>query len=151
MTTLIGGEDIEVTHLQAETFDESSRKRLAKFQPLFGTTELVKVRQVPLSLMPPFANAVLYNDEAAAIEIYCGKERGWADTLDPASVNALADKGLEINLPFFGAWYQRQAKWKEKQTPGSVVALQKKLAELETKISASLSPASSAPSPTTTV
>src|SRR4051794_2793656 len=110
LRTIVGGVELTVTHLPTEHFDESALKRLVKFRPLLGTSETVKVRQVPISKMAGYGNAVLFNEEAAAIEIYCGKDPGWADTLDSASVNAIADKGLEINLPFFSAWYQRQAK-----------------------------------------
>ncbi len=106
MTVLLGGEEIEVVHLPAESFDDVTLKRLDKFQALLGTADRVKVRHVLLSQMARYGNAILASDEAAAIEIYCGKERGWADTLDPASINAVADKGLELNLPFFSAWTQ---------------------------------------------
>lgn len=150
MTTILGGEEIEVVHLSLEAFNELDLKRLEKFQPLLGTSERVRVRQVLVSLMPRYGFAILNRDEATAIEIYCGKEKGWADTLCPPSVNAVADKGLELNLPFFVAWFRRQAKWQETQTPQAIVDMQTKLMDLEKTIKESLSRSSSAASPTTT-
>jgi hypothetical protein len=159
LTTILGGDQVEVSYVTAGNLDEalfaSAEKdkpagRLLKFQPLLGTTERVKVRQVPLPAMRYYANAILSADEATAIEIYCGKEQGWAETLDRASVNAIADKGLEINIDFFGAWYQRQAKMKEKTTPQAIVDLQTKLAELERTITEFRSQSSSTPTSATT-
>ena len=150
MQTIVGGVELEVTHVAADVLDEVSLKRLEKFQPLLGTTERVKVRQVLVSQMPRYGNAILRNDEAAAIEIYTGKEPGWADTLDPGSVNAIADKGLEINLPFFSAWFRRQAKWKEVQTPEAILDLQRKLEDIQTTLRESLSRTSSGATPTAT-
>lgn len=159
MTTLAGGVEITVTHLTAAALDpallapkenDKPEGRLAKFQPLLGTTERVKVRQVPLPLIPPYANAIIFHDEATAIEIYCGKDPGWAETLSLESVNAVADKGLEINLDFLGAWLKRQAKTKEIQTPQPIIDLQTKLATLEKTIRDSLSRTSSTPISDTT-
>jgi hypothetical protein len=152
LLTIVGGVELTVTHLPAEHFDESALKRLEKFRPLLGTSEVVKVRQVPISKMSRYANAVLFNEEADAIEIYCSREPGWADTLDRRERQRVADKGLEINLPFFSAWYQRQAKWKKTQTPEAVTQLMKRLAELEQKMIAneSASQSSSEQTPSTT-
>ena len=159
ITTVIGGEEISVTYVTAGQLDEAlfapaekdkPAGRLAKFQPLLGTTERVKVRQVPLPAMRFYANAILNADEATAIEIYCGKEQGWAELLDRASINAIADKGLELNLDFFGAWYARQAKMKEKTTPQAIVDLQMKLAALEKTITEFRSPSSSTQTSDTT-
>lgn len=148
--TLLGGVELDISHLPREAFDETDLKRLEKFQPLLGTIGRVKVRQIPLSRMAHFGNAIVTNNEAAAIELYCGREPYWADTLTPESANAIADKGLELNLNFFSAWYRRQATWKETQTPEATVQLQKKLAELETQLTGLASRASAAQSPSTT-
>jgi hypothetical protein len=152
LVTIVGGVELTVTHLPAEHFDESALKRLEKFRPLLGTSEVVKVRQVPISQMSRYGNAVLFNEEGIAIEIYCGKDPGWADTLEPASVNAIADKGLEINLLFFSAWYQRQARWKKPQQPEAITQLLNRLADLERKMALdeSRSLSSSAATPSTT-
>jgi hypothetical protein len=159
LATIIGGEEIDVTYVAANQLDEAlfapvekdkPAGRLVKFQPLLGTTERVKVRHVPLPVMRFYANAILSSDEATAIEIYCGKDQGWAELLDRASVNAIADKGLELNLDFFGAWYARQAKMKEKTTPQAIVDLQAKLAALEKTITEFRSSSSSTPTSDTT-
>jgi hypothetical protein len=152
MTTLLGGDVIEVTYRAADAFDEITLKRLVQFQPLLGTKERVKVRQVIADQMTDYGNAVIFNNEARQLEIYCGRDPGWANLLTPESHNAVADKGLEINLPFFGAWYQRQAKWKEQQTPPALekamTELQRKMTELQAMLtkSASASPNSASSS-----
>jgi hypothetical protein len=83
-----------------------------------GTKEVVKVRQIPISKIQSFIFAM--SNEAEAIELYCDKPKGWADTLTVESANAIADKGQELNLPFFGAWFRRQMKWRESQQLGAV-------------------------------
>jgi hypothetical protein len=85
-----------------------------------GTKEVVKVRQIPISKIQSFIFAM--GNEAEAIELYCDKPKGWADTLTVESANAIADKGQELNLPFFGAWFRRQMKWRESQQPGGTTA-----------------------------
>jgi hypothetical protein len=94
LITIAGGVELEVTHLD-------------------GTNETVKVRQIPISKVQQLLFALGVANEADCLELYCDKPKGWADTLIGASVNAVADKGQEINLPFFGAWSRRQAKWRE--------------------------------------
>ncbi len=123
--TVLGGEEVEVTLRD-------------------GQTERVQVRQIPISLMGRFSFAL--NNEAAAIELYCDKADGWADSLAPESVNAVADKGLEINLPFFSAWWKRQARWTEVTRHGEIAEMKKKLNELIASRLAS----SAGTSPTTT-
>jgi len=87
-----------------------------KFQSDNGTErfEMVKVRQIPISKIPTFLLAM--GDEAATIELYCDKPKGWADTLSVESANEIADKGQELNLPFLNAWWRRQAKWRKMQS-----------------------------------
>jgi len=94
LITIAGGVEMEVTLLD-------------------GTKETVKVRQIPVSKVQSFVFAVGLGNESDCVELYCDKPKGWADTLAAASVDAVADKGQELNLPFFGAWSRRQAKWKE--------------------------------------
>jgi hypothetical protein len=96
LITLAGGVEVEVSYLDNLE------------------TELVKVRQIPISKISEFLLAM--GDEARAIEIYCNKPKGWADTLTIQSANAIADKGQEINLPFLDAWWRRQAKWRRMQS-----------------------------------
>jgi hypothetical protein len=85
-----------------------------------GDKETVKVRQIPVSKIQSFIFAM--SNEAEAIELYCDKPKGWADTLSVESANAIADKGQELNLPFFAAWFRRQMKWRESQQPGGTTA-----------------------------
>jgi hypothetical protein len=96
LITVAGGVEVEVSYLDNLE------------------TELVKVRQIPISKISEFLLAM--GDEARAIEIYCDKPKGWADTLTLESANLIADKGQEINLPFFHAWWRRQAKWRRMQS-----------------------------------
>jgi hypothetical protein len=108
-----------------------------------GEKEIVKVRQIPVSKIGNFIMALA--NEAEAIELYCDKPKGWADTLSIESASAIADKGQEINLPFFVAWFRRQAKWRDSQQTGAIAEVEKKLQALS-----SASAASAQQSPTTT-
>jgi hypothetical protein len=86
-----------------------------------GDKETVKIRQIPISKLQNFIMAM--GDEAAAIELYCDKPKGWADKLTMESASAVADKGQELNLPFFAAWFRRQMKWRvSQQLPGSTTS-----------------------------
>jgi len=95
LVTVVGGVELEVNYQNN------------------GEKEVVRVRQVPISKIPAFLLAM--GDEAATIELYCDRPKGWADTLSVESANAVADKGQEINLPFLNAWWRRQAKWRKMQ------------------------------------
>lgn len=111
-----------------------------------GQNETVKVRQIPISQIQKFVMAL--TNEAEAIELYCDKPKGWADTLTIESANAVADKGQELNIPFFAAWFQRQMKWRESQLPGMTTDTQN--AEAPRTPSSSLLASSAQPSPTIT-
>lgn len=151
MAAILGGEELEVVHLPLDYFDAADLKRLEKFRPLLGQTESVKVRHIKVSQFGLYRYAILRGDEATAIELYCGKDSGWGDTLHPDSVNAIADRGLEINYPFFSASFRRQMKWNEAQTPEAILELQTRLKELETMaFSGSASQTSSPETPSTT-
>jgi hypothetical protein len=113
-----------------------------------GSSERVKIRQIPISQLQNFI--LTMGNEAAAIELYCDKPKGWADTLTMESASAVADKGQELNLPFFAAWFRRQMKWRVSQQPGgTITADQTPTASTE---ASSSSPSGSLPlqSPTTT-
>jgi hypothetical protein len=97
LVTIAGGVDLEVSYQNN------------------GSKEMVKVRQIPISKFTTYIMSL--GNEADLIELYCDKSKGWADTLSLASANAVADKGLELNLPFFKAWFHRQAKLRESQEP----------------------------------
>jgi hypothetical protein len=97
LITIAGGVELEVTYQD-------------------GNKETVKVRQVPISKIENFIFALA--NESQAIELYCDRQKGWADTLSIESASAIADKGQELNMPFFAAWFRRQMKWRESQQPG---------------------------------
>jgi hypothetical protein len=99
LVTIAGGVELEITHLD-------------------GSQETVKVRQIPISKINSFIMSL--GDEAVTIEFYCDKEKGWADTLTTQSASEVADKGQELNLPFFVAWFRRQAKWRQGQAQGGI-------------------------------
>jgi len=106
LITVAGGEEMEVTHLD-------------------GTKESVKVRQIPATKLQTFMQKL--GDEATSVAIYCDKDLKWVDTLDLSSVNAVVEKGNEINAPFLNAWLRRQAKWREMMSVGAIADLQKKV------------------------
>jgi hypothetical protein len=110
LITIAGGVDLEVTKQD-------------------GSKETVKVRQIPISKID-FGTAVGSGDEASAIALYCDKPKEWVDALDLQSLNAVADKGQELNLPFYGAWFRRQVKWRENETPGAIVELEKRVTQM---------------------
>jgi hypothetical protein len=110
-----------------------------------GNKEIVKVRQIPISKLQGFI--LTMGNEAETIELYCDKPKGWADTLTMESASAIADKGQELNLPFFAAWFRRQMKWRESQQPGSMTSVDQNAAtttagSLPSSPSASLQPQS---------
>ena len=137
LITIAGGIELEVSYRNNGSASEAR--------------ETVKVRQIPISKIQSFVFAL--SNEAEAIELYCDKPKGWADTLSNESASAIADKGQELNLPFFAAWFRRQMKWREsQQLPGSTitdtrakVAGEKRPSELS-----SVSASSPPQSPTTT-
>jgi hypothetical protein len=87
--------------------------------------ETVKVRQLPVKLMPEFSKTM--GNEPAQIELYCDKPSGWSETLTPESSNEIADLGLELNLDFFGKWFRRQKRTSEAMNPGISEKIQKEL------------------------
>jgi hypothetical protein len=100
-----------------------------------GDREVVKVRQVPISKIPEFLLAM--GNEARAIELYCDKPSGWADTLTVESANAVADTGQEINLPFLNAWWRRQAKWRKMQDAWTAAESEAKMPTTESRLGSS--------------
>jgi hypothetical protein len=112
-----------------------------------GDKEKVKVRQIPISKIQNFIFAM--GNESEAIELYCDKPKGWADTLSVESASAIADKGQELNLPFFKAWFRRQMKWRESQQPGTTTGTTEEKNELAASGSALASSPSVSPTSTT--
>lgn len=93
-----------------------------------GNKETVKVRQVQATKINDFAQRL--GDEAFLVAMYCDKPLEWVDTLTYESLAAVADKGLEINLPFFKTWFLRRAKWTDVTAVGSIADLRRKVETL---------------------
>jgi len=126
MVTIAGGVELIVKHLD-------------------GTSERVKIRQIPATKLELFMTKV--SDESTSISIYCDKPIEWVDTLEQESINEVCDKGLEINENFLNAWCRRRAKWTEMVNVGVVADLQRKLDALH-EILASLNSAQKLPTTT---
>ena len=62
-----------------------------------GRTEAIKVRQLPIRLLASMD--ARQDDEPALVELYCDKDKGWADSLTHASYHAIVTVGDEINRP----------------------------------------------------
>jgi hypothetical protein len=93
-----------------------------------GTTETIKVKQIQATKINEFAQRL--GDEAFLVSMYCERPLSWVDTLTYESLDLLADKGLEINLPFFKAWFLRRAKWTDVTAVGSIADLRRKVETL---------------------
>lgn len=126
IVTVNGGVEIEVTHID-------------------GSKETVKVRQIPATKLEEFMTHLA--DEATALRIYCGKDDKWIDSLTLESVDAISEKGMEINQSFLAAWCRRRAKWLEMTNVGVISELQRKLDALQSVLQ---SVSSAQKSPTTT-
>jgi len=86
-----------------------------------GGKETVKVRQLPIRHMEKYL--VCFDDEAKALELFCDKPAGWADTLAPVSHNDLIEKCQELNHPLFEGWYRRRMERTEILSPGVTAKL----------------------------
>lgn len=98
MATLLGGLEITVNKLD-------------------GTTEKVKVRQLPVRLLQAYL--LKMDDEAASIELFCDKPEGWADGLTLESCTAVITEGERLNGETFFAWLQRRVARQERLVPNS--------------------------------
>jgi len=98
MATLLGGVDLTVKKLD-------------------GTTEAVKVRQLPVRLLQTYL--LKLDDEAAAVELFCDKPEGWSDTLTIESFTAVVTEGERLNSETFFAWLQRRIARQERLVPNS--------------------------------
>jgi hypothetical protein len=126
MMTIAGGVEITARHLD-------------------GSSEQVKVRQIPATKLETFMTKVA--DEATSVSIYCDKPLEWVDSLDHKSITEICDKGLEINRDFLNAWCRRRAEWTEMLNVGVIADLQRKLEALN-EILASVSSAQKLPTTT---
>ena len=123
--TKVLGATMEVEHRPLADFSNngSAPKPLEPFKDVLGKKELVNVRLIPISRFGEFSFYLSRNNEGAMIELYCDKPAGWADTLTPESIEALANKGLDINGDFFSKWFVRTVKWRQATAPDAVRAL----------------------------
>jgi len=103
LITALGGAEIEITYRD-------------------GGKETVKVRQIPVRHMDKYLLAI--DNEPVAVELFCGKPAGWSDSLTEESFNAIAEKGQDINLPFFGPWLRRRMKRIEVMKPGFAATME---------------------------
>ena len=97
LSVVIGGEEIEITYLD-------------------GRTERIMVGYVQLKAMDAYLAAM--GDDERAIELFCGRDPGWAATLTPVSALAVFSKGQGLNLPLFETWYPEFQRKMEILRPG---------------------------------
>lgn len=91
------GETVEVTHLD-------------------GKTEKVRVRLLPLRLLPDYQRHS--GDEAAAIALFCDKLVAWTDGLTVESQLKLLECGEALNLDPLSRFVERQSARNERLLPG---------------------------------
>jgi hypothetical protein len=72
---------------------------------LNGETENVRVRQLPVNLLPEMLT--VFQNEPALVELYCERPAGWAATLSRDSYEAVVEKGQAENGSFFARWLAR--------------------------------------------
>ena len=75
---------------------------LAKGKP----SETVLVKLVPISKIGQYLTSA--GDMAKLVELCCGKDAGWADTVDDDSLFAIDTLARKINDPRVGRWLTRQ-------------------------------------------
>ncbi len=104
-----------------------------------GTTEEVKVRELNVrALIEQWG--LIQGDEAALVELYCGKEKGWDDKLLAESHDEILRIGGELNRPRFARWTENRR--------ADIAAMQKATEGLPTlPAPGSSSPSSSSPAP----
>src|SRR5688572_7418519 len=108
LATLLGGVEIEVKKLD-------------------GSTEKVRVRQLPVKLYPQYLQSM--QDEPKMIELLCDKPEGWSDGLALAEFGRISEAGEELNRDFFD-WFKRNRKRQEQLAPG----LMERVATLVSKV-----------------
>lgn len=110
-----------------------------------GQKEFVKVAQLPVRSMERYLR--VFDDEEKAIELFCGKQDGWAALLTAASHNELIEKGQEINFPLFEGWYRRRMARAELLSPGVNAKIMDLMGDVARSAIESTSPSSSPASP----
>lgn len=110
LTTALGGVEMPVVHHD-------------------GKHETVKVRQLPVEFYPKFQQALVTNNELMLTVLYCDRSVEWVRSLTSQSYSQVADKGEELNLPFFGAWVRRGRARNEATNPGFTAKAEKMMEE----------------------
>jgi hypothetical protein len=93
-----------------------------------GTTEKIKVLQLPVEKYPELASRL--HDEGKQIELYCERQEpegtwkpvpiGWAAALSPAAHNQVMETAGDLNKDFFEAWLRRRVATMEAMRPGVI-------------------------------
>ena len=99
---------------------------------LTGEKETIKVRQIPLRLMPRYGMA--QGDEGKLAELFVNKDEAWVDGITQESQEQIVEIGDRLNIDPFFRWSQRRL---DNQT---------RLAPLAPQLAASRSPKSVPPS-----
>lgn len=81
-----------------------------------GTTEAIRIQQLPVRMFNQML--ALQDDEPALVELYCGKPKGWADTLTMEDYNSVITAADSLNEAPFDSWLKRRLSRSEKLMPG---------------------------------
>ena len=92
---------------------------MSEFATLMGGTEItvgfrdnaavgqqVFVRQLPIKLFPAYLASM--QDECRQVALLCDKDQAWAESLTPASHEAVLEEGDKLNADFFSRWFERR-------------------------------------------
>jgi len=93
-------------------------KTLVQFRDPKFAAEEVQVRQLAIEHYPELLKVM--DDECAMVEMFCGKEKGWAVSLTPDSFERVITEGERLNGDFFSRWVQRRQKRAEQLMPGAL-------------------------------
>lgn len=73
---------------------------------LDGTTCVVQVQRLRVKDFPRYLAAM--PDECRQVEVLCGQEPGWAESLTIESHEAILAEGEKLNADFFSRWLERR-------------------------------------------
>lgn len=82
---------------------------------LDGNAEKVKVKLLKISQFEEYLRVV--DKEAQAAELLCDKPEGWGETLAPASLMDVVERGHDINFTSVYRWANRRATMNETMLP----------------------------------
>jgi len=82
-----------------------------------GSTERVRIRQLPVKLFPAYAEALL--DEPKMVELLCDRPAGWSETIGIEDFEQIIVEGRRLNADFFGRWAARRQASIEALMPGA--------------------------------